>query len=338
MKKQIFIYLMIFLAIGACKKDKSADFVTDYSPTLTEAANTSYSGDYYPFATGYNWYWSGSATTTGSMTVSAGGQKQTQPLDGTESVAGHMIVLAQENITLPSGTYEVLPTDETDGLTRYFQVTNTQVIIRAIKMSGSSIVEVTNPVFLKRPLVVGDKWETQPSVDYNQLMNMSDLGSSGSVTVNTKCMIFVLGQEAITWNSTSTPTIALQERASITGSVGMTGVSGTINFNFTLDSRINLKENVGIVKQTQKLEGTMGGTLSYEGQSVSLSMNMTMNATMTLNSYNLTSTSVVPGNSQIKSGEAYSKTNVSTGNQKFDAQIAKTMQLIKKIQNSLILK
>jgi hypothetical protein len=340
MKKLTYLLFALVALQTACKKDKpAADFVTDYKPALTEAASTVYDGNYYPFATGYTWNWSGNATTSGSMSISAGGQHQTEPLDGSDNIVGYMNVNGPENISLPSGHYTVLSTSETDGTSRYFQVSDTAVIIRAIKMSSmSSPAEVKDPVFLRKPLIVGDKWQSQPSVDYNQMLGASGFSSLGTIDITTKCLIFVLGTENISWNG-STSTMALQERASIIGKINVneSGATGTININFTLDARLNLKENVGLVKQTMVLKGTMNGSISAEGQSASLSMDMTMNTTLTLDTYNVTASGLHTAPA-LKSAESTVLLKHSSGNPMADRQFNKVMLILKRIQNGIIIK
>lgn len=340
MKKLIYLLFFVLLLQSACKKDKpAADFVTGYTPTLTETKGTVHAGDYYPFATGYSWNWSGTETTSGSETVTYNGQKQTQPLDATDNVYGYMDVNSPITITLPSGNYDVLPTSETDGLSRYFQVSDTAVVIRAILMSGmTSPIEVKNPVFLRKPLIVGDEWQSQPSVDFNQLLSQSGMSGLGSVNITIKCLIFVIGNEDITWNSATASTLALEERASVVGTINVNeeGVTGTININFTLDTRLNLKENVGLVKQAMVLKGTMGGNLAGGGESLSLSMNVTENATVTLDSYNVTASGLHRAPA-LKSAESVILKQ-SSGNAMADKQFNKVMLILKKVQNGLILK
>ncbi len=340
MKKLIYLLFILLLLQSACKKDqKASDFVTDYTPSLTEAKNTVYTGDYYPFATGYSWNWSGTETTSGSMTVTAEGQHQTEPLNGTEDVTGYMYVNEPETISLPSGSYTVLPTSETDGTSRYFQVSDTAVIIRAILMEGmSSPVEVTNPVFLRKPLIVGDEWQSQPTVDFNQLLSQLGMSDMGSVNMTIKCLIFVLGKENISWNGSTTSALALEERASVVGTIDVNdgGATGSININFTLDSRLDLKEDIGLVQNAMILKGTMSGTISDEGESASLSMNLSMNSTLSLDSYSLTPSGLMR-TPVLKSGEPVILKK-SSGNPMADKQFKKVMLILKKIQNGLILK
>jgi hypothetical protein len=338
MKKLINLLFVLLLLLGACKKDKKSDFVKDYSPTLTEAKDVVYAGDYYPFATGYNWYWSGSETTSGNMTVVYNGSKNSEPLNGTENVTGFMVVNGPITISLPSGSYAVLSTNETDNTTRYFQVSDTAVIIRAILMDGmTSPMEVKNPVFIRKPLIVGDKWQSQPSVDYNQFLSQSGM-SGGNIDLTLNCLIFVLGKENITWKNATTNTLALQERAVITGKIDISesGAGGTLNINFTLDARLNLKENVGLVKQAMTLNGTMSGNISGGGENVSLSMNINLNSTVTLDNYDLTGTGLLKSHA-LKSTETPIQKQLS-GNPLAAKQYNKVMLVLKKIQNSLIIK
>lgn len=292
LKTGLVTLLCLSTIIFSCKKDEAESYVDGYNPTLKDAANTKYEGDYYPFATGYSWNWNGTMSLTGKMTVSAQGQSQTEPLDQNGNAYGFMNVLEKESLTLPTGTYNVFPTNETNGLQRFFEKNDTALLCRAVKQNyDSPIAEIKNPVFIKNPLITGDKWEANPSVDYSQLSNLG--GSASDIKVNSK--IFVLGKEDITLNgsSTPTPTVLLEQRAEVTGTINVSssGLSGPLKMDLKIDLLLNLKKDVGLVKQTIKITGTISGSMTYAGTPVKVSMNLNMNSTLLLTNFSTNGTS-----------------------------------------------
>jgi hypothetical protein len=333
MKKLIPVLSFILLIHLACSKDdtKKKDYVTDFTPVLTETSGKSYSGDYYPFKVGNEWNWSGTATTAGKMTISSGGQSQDEPLDGTENAYGYMNIVGNESISLSSGSYDVLYTSETDGTSRYFEVTDAAILLRAIRTSDmSEIAEVKNPTFIKIPLVVGDQWETEPEVDYSQFTSISD--GIGSIDLTMKCKMFVLGNEDITWKSAQTSTVVLQERALITGKITPgQGMTGSININVTADIKMYLKKDVGIVKQDMTMVMSMNGTISAQGQSAKITMNANVESTMSLGSYTL------DGVYSYKSANV-NNTNkqlpIIKSNMKFAKEINSAVSVVNKLKNS----
>jgi hypothetical protein len=339
MKKILPILFIMLLLQVACKKEKS-DFVTGYTPTLLEAANKSYTGNYFPFQVGFYWNWSGTETDKGSMSVKGAGYNQSGPLDDTYDVYGYMDVVDSEALTLPSNTYYVLKTNETTDdslgntyLNRYFQISDTAVVIRAILMEGmSEPMEVKNPVFLRRPLIVGDKWQTQPSADLAELT--SDLGESGISNMNltTNCMLFVLGGE----NVGSQPTVAVQERAEVSGTININdqeGTTGSITLNFTMDLKLDLGENIGIVRQTGTMQGTMSGSITSEGTTMTISLNVTANQTLMLSTdeYYVTSNIGMQKAPQLKSESVPTHSPISKLNNKQLKAAYKVLDRIKKM-------
>jgi hypothetical protein len=301
MKNQLFklsflMFTVVVALFSSCKKDSSkpASFVDDYVPQLTEATGTTYSGNYYPFNTGYSWNWSGTQTTTGSMQYSAMGQNETEPMNSTDPITGYMTVNAPMQLTLNSGTYTVYPTTETEGLSRYFQVTDTALCLRAIKSSSSSsIIEATNSVYLRKPLIVGAKWKSMPEVDLSEIF--SETGYTGSSAgVELKCSLFVIGKENITWKSQNKETLVVQERAQVKGPVIIddNGTTGTINIDVTLDMKMNLLKDVGIIYEKATIAVKMSGTITDMGYQIGLNMNATMVQDLTLDQYNVVATSL----------------------------------------------
>lgn len=283
MKKHYMKWLQLAMAIiltlqVSCKKDKDEEsFVDDYNPSLTEASGTSYTGDYYPLASGYYWTWSGTAKTTGNtMGV---------PMDESESVSAYMSVGNQQQLTLSSGTYTVFPTTESEGLQRYFEKTNSGVNLRAMKNAfDSNITEIKNPIYIKNPLVVGDKWETQPEIDQSLLEGYGDMDISN---LKMNCKLFVVGKENMQWKGNTVQTLKLDERAEVTGSINYSegGYSGVINLSIRMTINLNLLKDVGIISQKMDIQFNISGLVKMELNVVS---------TLTLTDYSFSGTNYSP--------------------------------------------
>jgi hypothetical protein len=340
MKKLLPVLSFFLLIHFGCSKDEAKkDFVNDFTPALKETSGTSYTGDYYPFKVRNNWNWNGSETLKGKTTITG---MDPQTTDKTESAYGYMTIVDSTRISLPSGHYDVLYTDETDGTARYFQVTDSAIILRAIKnYDMSQLAEVKNPVYIRRPLVVGDVWQTEPAVDYSKFSSFTSSGI-GAIDITTKCKVFVLGNENITWKGAQTNTIALEERILVTGKVSIASeesgstVTGTLNVNVTGDINLNLKEDVGIVQQDFVMDLTIKGSLTvYDGskkQTANVNITMKVQSTMALSQY------TIDGETSYKAAiikDIRKKSPLAARNLKFGKQINDVVSLLDKIQKSI---
>jgi hypothetical protein len=285
MKKILMVLFIAFLFLGACKKEKSNDFVNDFIPILKEKANTKYIGNYFPLNLYNGWSWDGEMKTSGNFYVG----NTSLSLDGSGDAYESMIVGDTMTVHLSTGSYYVHITNESDGTSRYFQVTDTAVFLRAMYLNDSSdLVEVKNPLFIKNTLVVGDKWQTQPNIDVNSLISkLSQFGVSG-IKINVKSKIFVLGKEFIDIYGLRVPTIALQERVEMTGSITFNGLyTGTLNMNAIADIQLNLEKDTGIVRQVSVINENADGNLKYAGTSGNIKINLTINQTAILSDFRI---------------------------------------------------
>jgi hypothetical protein len=333
MKNILSILFFILLLQVACKKENN-DFVDSFTPTLTDPVKTTYPGDYFPFQLYNFWEWSGYEYDNGSVSYSSPEGNASESIDSSKADSGYMAVKYLTSITLSTGTYNVLETKETGNINRFFQSTDTALIIRAIRLSDSGgLIEVKNPVFLRKPLVVGDKWQSQPYVDYNQLVQ--DMG--GEITtsnINTKCLMFVIGKDNVNRKDTSRDTVVVEERAEITGFMNTDeeGMTGKINLNFTVDAMYYLLKNFGIVDQTMILQGTVNGTFSSSEGSESININITSNQTLALDSCYLNETPLIKKVPNLKP----CKINPQTGNKLADKSLKKALTLVGRIKKMLL--
>jgi hypothetical protein len=307
--------LVILVLLSSCTKDSDdPDYVDDYIPTLTENSGISYTGDYFPFANGNYWTWSGTATITGFVEASAMGESEKSPIDETSSAYSYMTVGSPISLILNSGTYTVFPADEPGDASRYFIKTDTSLLIKAIKYLDGNPTEVMDPVFIREPLVVGDKWASTPSVDMNEMMNNTSMEAT-EVDITTKCNLFVLGKENFYWNGQNNETVKLQERAQATGTINidMNGMTGPLNVDVKIDIILLLLKDVGIVRQYGTMEMKISGKINYMGVDVNINMEMTQDQDLVLESYDIPGASKVVLNpntnneSVTKAQRAYSK-------------------------------
>lgn len=290
MKKILALLFVAMIAFTGCKKDDAEpSFVDTYDVTLTEEKGTEHYGNFYPIAEGYYWSYYGSQQVDGEMKISSGGQSMTEPLDQSGSTYGTLYVLPAQSVSLSTGTYSLFPIQENGSISRYLEKTDDAVYTRAITSESGSIVEVKNPVFIKNPLVVGDSWEIEPTIDLDEMMSAADLSgmSMGSTDMTINCKLFVIGKENLAINGENIEAVRIDEAAEVDLSVPieMSGASGTMSFNIEMTVILYLQENVGIVKQNLDMKMVVNGKISASGQSATIKITMDTDGVLELDYY-----------------------------------------------------
>lgn len=298
MKKLNFIKVLLagitFLVILSCSKnDDNFSFVDGYDAPLAEEKGAIYNGDYFPFIEINYWKYSGYESVIGEMTMDYQGEKDTESLDDSYSSSTTVVVDSPVSINLKSATYTLYPVRETETLdyettytVRYFEKATDAIYLRAIQLDYGDIIEVKNPVYLKIPLVVGDKWETQPEVNLENLMK-DEAGVAGDMNLDMKCKIYVIGKEIINWNDDDIETIRLDERAQAKAKMNVDedGVSGSMSFDMQITLYLNYLDGVGLIRQKSNLSLSMTGSFSGEGEKLTLNMDMDSEGNYILTSY-----------------------------------------------------
>lgn len=301
MKKANFSKLLLtgiaMVVILSCNKDDDIfSYVDDYDAPLTEEKGKTYSGNYFPFMEVNYWKYSGNESVTGEMTMNYQGEKETESLDDSYSCSSTISVSSPESKSLNSGTYTLYPVRETETVdyqttytTRYFQKATDVIYLRAIQLENSEIIEVKKPVYLKIPFVVGDKWEAQPEIDMGNMME-TQLEISGDAKLDMRCMLYVIGKEAINWKGNNVETVRLDERAQAKGKINVEedGVKGSMSFDIQITLHLNYLEGVGLISQKSDLTLAMTGSFSGEGEKLTLDMKMDTEGNYILSSYNRT--------------------------------------------------
>jgi hypothetical protein len=330
------VLFSLFAIISSCKKDKSESYVDDYSPKLTEEIGVEYTGDYFPIETGYSWTWDGTEKIEGTMVISGGGEKYEEPLDETINGSASRYIGSPEEIELETGTFTLYPANDNDGTVRYFEKKSDAVYIRAISVNSSDPVEVKNPVFLRKPLVVGDKWETEPSVDMKKVLE-KDSEFTGDIDLDMKCMLFVVGMEDKKWKGDNVETVRLDERAEATATMDIneSGVEGSMSILMQLTCKLNFLKDIGLTHQQSDYSLTMNGSFKSEGQKGTLSIDMTSNGDYILDYYFIEGSSASLVNKPVIEKNASGKfvVNVSK-NQAINKQFEKALavaEVIKKV-------
>ncbi len=297
MKKISFLVPILVLLIGitSCKKDDSPSFVDDYSPNLTEEKGTEHTGDYFPVEEGYSWYYTGNQILTGEVKYSAAGQSKTEPINESAPVYSSVLVEPLTSVTLESGTYMLYPVYDNSGESyayRYYEKNNDGVYFKAFTSELGEIVEVENPVFIKKPLVVGDSWEAQPTVDLNAGLGNGELDDflDGDIDATINCKMYVIGIENINWNGGSVSPIRMDQRAEANVSVpfNQDGGSGTINMNLKMTAILHLLEDIGVIKQDTDMDMVINASVSMEGQKFSMNMDLNIKGLLELETYDVT--------------------------------------------------
>jgi hypothetical protein len=279
--------ILSIIFLPGCKKDETPaapSYVDAYTVTYTDPAGTSYSGNFFPIAAGYGCYYTGHANIT--MTENIPGSAPTS--DSVVGPAyGSLQVLRPVSITLQSGTYQLYPVIDAADIqgtsnadtSRFFMKDTQAVYVKAIKLPDGSYLEVTNPLFLKSRLVVGDSWETAPQMDLAQLLE-SEMGASGmqsDLTLNARSKFFVAGMESISLPIGTRNAVRMEQANdfSLTGTMTETEPGyGTITFTINMTGQIavvyHMIADTGIVHQNQT--GPINIAISAQGQSLTMSI------------------------------------------------------------------
>jgi len=287
--------LAMLVSFASCKKDKvEPSFVDDYNAPLTEEKGTEHSGDFFPLDEGYYWDYSGYEEVIGEMKVSAPGINETEPIDESGNIHSYLVVNSLESINLTSGTHSVYPVRESyfvDGYSyRYFEKTDEAINFRAFNAGYGELTEVEDPLFIKIPLVVGDSWETQPSIDINSALSSDNLGlSTGEIDATIICKMYVIGKESISWDSQTVEPVRLDQIAEAKISIPFNeeGVSGKIDMNLKMTNILYLLENVGLIKQGLEMAMTINASLSAEGEKMTINMTVDSNGELNLDSHDV---------------------------------------------------
>ncbi|MBN2710795.1 MAG: hypothetical protein JXR46_17245 [Calditrichaceae bacterium] len=251
-----------------------------YKVNLTEEQGNSYTGDYFPIEEGYTCSYSGSVKMT--TTVTFMGNTETEPTDA--PAIGMLKVLAARNIPLPSGTislYPVVDYSMTGGgaiydTSRFFNSDEEAVYVKAIKLSDGSYMEVENPVFIKKNLVVGDSWETAPRMDMTKLLAAESEadGPQTDITLTAKAKFFVVGHENVSVPMGDFNAMRLEQISDInmTGKISNEGATVDMNITAQMAAVYHMVPDTGIVKQD--ITGPLNMTMSFSGISMTININI----------------------------------------------------------------
>jgi hypothetical protein len=269
-----------------CKKDDNPvtpppSYVDTYTVNLTEASGTTYTGDYFPLKENYACYYLGSANII--VTMASTGTPTTQ--DTINVIASGMLrVLALTNINLPGGTDSLYPVvDQTNAGTtvndtsRFFMKDSEAVYIKALKMADGNYLEVTNPVFIRSELIVGDSWETSPRLDMTKLLQNEAGGDDvqqSNLTLSARAKFFVVGGEIINLPFGDRNSIRLEQANDISIHGTVTTDDHTYNVNVTTQMAVvyHMIADTGVVHQN--VTGVLNMTLVGSDYSATININI----------------------------------------------------------------
>ncbi len=281
---------LIFLAIGTviffmgCKKGSESSpvsYIDGYTVDLTEGKGTTYTGDFFPIREGYICNYSGSAKVYVKMVIPG-----YNPIENTSDApaVGMLKVLALRNIPLPSGTIPLYPiVDMTDmsgqvvnDTSRFFMKDTQAVYVKALRLSNGEYMEVSNPLYIKSRLVVGDSWETAPRLDMTKLIasETGDNGTISNVTLDARAKFFVVGKENISLPIGTRNAMRMEQAndISMTGTIISEGTTIDMNMTAQLATVYHLIPDTGIVHQNTT--GPLEMKLTAEGQTVTVTINI----------------------------------------------------------------
>ena len=298
MKKCIVAGILALLVAGCDDSNNPTSFVDDYNPPLTESSGTTYEGSYFPLKTGNTWEYTGTMDMAmeGTAEVSGFGHSESETLDTTMStnatetcIVGEMtrISYSGSQISVYPVTSTVSMSDldgEIDSAIEYLEELSDGIYQRATGY-GESMVEMDDMLLIRKPLVVGDSWESNPDTDLGDLMELTDELGTGDQTadaqVTAEAVTYVIGVETIDVKGVSTPTIRLDQRADV--SIKMSDAQlGDISTTIKGTVIMNLQEDVGVVRERFDMDMTMNMSMSDGGMSMTMNMTADMTGGMTL--------------------------------------------------------
>lgn len=276
------LVIITVLFFSGCKKNSSpVSYIDGYTVDLTEAKGTTYIGDFFPIQEGYTCNYSGSASVHTKMVIPG-----YDPYENTSNVpaVGMLKVLALRAIPLRSGTIPLYPiVDLTDmsgqvvaDTSRFFMKDTQAVYIKALKSPDGSYVEVSNPVYIKSRLVVGDSWETAPRLDMTKLLENEAGGDvvETNISLDARAKFFVVGKENISLPIGTRNAMRLEQANDISmkGSVIVEGTTCDVTMTARLAVVYHLIADTGIVHQN--VTGPLDMKLSAEGQTLTISIDI----------------------------------------------------------------
>ena len=246
---------------------------------MTEKEGTSYSGDYYPIEAGYICNYSGSVDMITTMNI-PGYDSQSVPVNA--PAIGMLKVLELKNIILDDGVYSLFPVVDLTNMedqivadtSRFFYKDSLGVYVKALKLGDGTYLKVTNPVYIKSTLVVGDSWETAPKMDMTKML-ANELGSGitqTDVQLNAEAKFFVVGNETIDLPIGKRKAMRLEQANDIRlkGSMVVEGTPVTMNMTAELAVIYHLIPDTGIVKQN--VTGPLNLQASAMGETMTISI------------------------------------------------------------------
>ena len=297
----IIVFIMATLILSACDKKSSnpVSYVDGYQPDYNEEKGTSYTGNFFPVAEGKEWHYSGSMEGTMKLKMKGSyyGQNfdttMVEPMNYPYCVAVSKI-LRSISATLGETSYTLFPEEQYADLgmesayteiVRYYEVTDSVVYIRAVP-GDDGLVKVTDPVFVKSNLIVGDNWSSNPTVNTSDLMGEDD----EVMELNAECKLFVVGMDTVAYYINGyyeeIQAMQLDEVAEFSGTLKSEEFGDT---EFKMSGKVlvhfYLVEDIGIVAQLQHIEISMNGKISDSGGTITINIDMDIDTDLSLSSY-----------------------------------------------------
>lgn len=264
MARSVSLGLGVLLTATACggKSSSSGSVAGRYEPDYSASEGEVFAGNYFPLEAGSVTRLDGREV--GRVNVSSDGSNEN--LDYDEILTLELTVLPAQSLSLPSGTYDVIPLQQaitavsgasSNYVTQYYERAEDGTVYLRGTLTDGGLTETENPVFLKPQMVVGDSWSATPTISRTDAAGVSTNEASGELTVH------VIGPETLTVQGQTMDTLRLDQVGQLSGTV----VDGTTraNYELALVSTINLVVDVGLVAQRTEFELDMD--LIVEGQS-----------------------------------------------------------------------
>jgi hypothetical protein len=297
--------LLVLIACGK-KATNPVSFVDGYQPQYLAAKGTTFSGEYCPLIPGSSCLAEGTGNQFATNNISTRGQgisKDTITRDSSLNfpISFMTFVEPQQTIQVAGKACSVVPLrgisyatsngiPDTSEMTNFYEITDSAIFTRAMSektTAGFDTVTFENAISLKRPLVVGDHWESSPTAD---LSSLGTAVANGTKNLQEHGISFVVGPDTILVKGEKVATIRIDQV--VEESFSMSDSGTVLNMTVDILSVSYLEKDTGEVKAEMTMNTNMDIVSSANGVSTTSNVSVNLSTSAELVSYGLDSTAL----------------------------------------------
>jgi len=328
-----FAFCSFLITIACSKKDTNpVSFVDGYQPQYLAAKGTTFSGEYCLLIPGISCLAEGNGNQFAMDNISERGQGISIDTTTRDSSLNFPIscmtyVEPQQIIQVSGRTDSVVPLKgiayttsngitDTSETTYFYKITDSAIFTGAMSTKtadGFDTVTFENAICLKRPLVVGDHWESYPTLDFSSLGTTI---ANGTQNLREHGISFVVGPDTILLNGEKVPTLRIDQ--AVQESFSMSDSGTIINMSATILSTIYLKKDTGEVRTDMTMNANMNMVSSSNG--ITRTNNASLNSSESLKLMNFSLDSVALSKRTSETVGTFlrkAKTNLLSGSQPY---------------------